>query len=797
MACEYLERNMKNMNATHYLICNPYSKLGNSRMGNNTKDNEKCFFEIFMVISNKIYERMARIANVSLDSAMNTVFITGYRGCGKTTFSKILQAIIDNRVQLPSFELSQQEEISLNSYDEKYIKEIPDLYLESMEKIHAFISDKMKEEDLEFPEKYVEFIHDTLKGISRYINFEVGINQVEKPVEEKLNRELKYFISDLLITKNIECFEKLYKIYKLLPKSFEIFKRPGKRNWENFFKLVEIEIRQGAEYDDIENEIDDILSDFNSNQLLCVFTLLNLIYADSLNEHVFLILDNIDVVFDISTLEDFTREFALFEENFSEIFPDICETDILTNSKGFYEDITYIFVMRETSATQVSDHFTDRLYDISDHFDISKDIKKRNIIEKKYQYIEKNKNLNKRLYDDIKNIRLLCKDTYVNGTIFSLFNNDYKRAVSCLTKTYKYNSKAIHEEIKIMNYGHSFDKHGARGIVYRLIFNHFKGKRYFHNLGLNRKDYWVNDFTPFRVILTYLNNIQPEHIDQFLTDDSDLVSLHQIYEDFINILSPTWNQSQHLLADALWSMYELRKSETWNHLITFDSVATVKKDILFSEFKQFYEEKKIRSDIQIRITCAGRTYVNFVCTHFEFFACRFSDIDKPLFSDKNLSLDSKGIYQFEKIISQVYNAVTKCCKKLNDFTKDIFINKLKYTKESLLKEKYVHHKEDRAPLFHEERIIHQHIGYIEAYRKYLIVSKHMDCIQINKRIVPLIENYLSLLKDNSLYGLSSKELYTDLMYCVKYIRDTCKFNNCSDDISRDGAIIIKRRQGIT
>ena len=94
MACEYLERNMKNMNATHYLICNPYSKLGNSRMGNNTKDNEKCFFEIFMVISNKIYERMARIANVSLDSAMNTVFITGYRGCGKTTFSKILQAII-------------------------------------------------------------------------------------------------------------------------------------------------------------------------------------------------------------------------------------------------------------------------------------------------------------------------------------------------------------------------------------------------------------------------------------------------------------------------------------------------------------------------------------------------------------------------------------------------------------------------------------------------------------------------------------------------------------------------------
>lgn len=791
MNCDIMEKKIKSMNAAHYLICNPYSKLGKSQMGNNTHDNEKCFFNSFMVTTNKTYERLARVANVVLDSAMNAIFITGYRGCGKTTFSKILQAIIESRIVMKKFNDCEDEERRLNQYDDKFLEELSKRYLESKETIFTILSDKVDCDFYQNVDESIGFVYSTLKGLCQYINFEIGINQTVRPVEEKLNLEVRSLIKELLKCGRREVFEKLIKIYKCTDK-FEIFKN-GSQYWEDFYFLIETEIRDGKSYEDIKRLLEDILKNFNSTQLLCIYTLLNLICADETGQKVFMILDNIDVVFDISTLEDFTKEFALFEENFSEMFPDILEKGILENIMGFYDDIVYIFVMRETSATQISDHFTDRLYEISDHFDISKDVKKRNIIEKKYVFLEEHKTLNKRLYQDVTDIRKLCQDTYINNTIFALFNNDYKRAISCLSTIYKFNSKEIKYEIEMMGYGKKFDKHGARGIVYRLIFNHFKGKRYFHKLDLNRKDHWTSDFTPFRLILTYLNNVQPDHNDQFLTDDSDLVSLYELYENFIDILSPTWKRSQHMLGDALWSMYDLRKSETWNHLITFDSVATVKKDDLILEFKHFYDEEKWKSDINIRITCAGRTYVNFVCTHFEFFACRFIDVKEPLFLECNLEMDEKGNYKFESIINDVYKAVAKCCQKLNHFTTDILITQHGYTLESLLQSKLVHTKEDRNPLLHEERIIHQHIGYIEAYRKHLIITKKMDCIIVNKKIIPLIENYMSLLKDNALYGDSSKELYNDLKLCIKYIREDCSYNNSADSISRDGATVIRRR----
>ena len=164
-----------------------------------------------------------------------------------------------------------------------------------------------------------------------------------------------------------------------------------------------------------------------------------------------------------------------------------------------------------------------------------------------------------------------------------------------------------------------------------------------------------------------------------------------------------------------------------------------------------------------------------------------------MFLECNSEIDEKGNYRFESIISEVYKAVAKCCQKLNHFTTEVLINQHGYTLDSLLQSKFVHTKEDRKPLLHEERIIHQHIGYIDAYRMHLIVTKRLDCITINKKIIPLIENYMSLLKNNNLYGDVSKELYKDFELCIKYIRDKCNYDNAVDSISRDGATVIRKR----
>ena len=136
-------KRVKGMNVAHYLICNPYSKLGKSRMGNDHEENEELFFNAFMVVTNKIFERLARIANIVLDSSMNTVFITGYRGCGKTTFSKIMQAVMDSRIVLPQFDECLREEQELNYYDDRLLEELPAKYDISKSKIYNTISDKV------------------------------------------------------------------------------------------------------------------------------------------------------------------------------------------------------------------------------------------------------------------------------------------------------------------------------------------------------------------------------------------------------------------------------------------------------------------------------------------------------------------------------------------------------------------------------------------------------------------------------------------------------------------------------
>lgn len=252
-----MERKIKSMNAAHYLICNPYSKLGNSQMGYNTSENEKCFFGSFMVTTNKTYERLARVANVVLDAAMNAIFITGYRGCGKTTFSKTLQAVIESRIVMKKFKDCEDEERRLNQYDEKFLDELPGRYEESKETIFKILSDKVDCDAYQNLDECIGFVYSTLKGLCQYVNFEIGINQTVRPVEEKLNLEVKNLIKELLKNGNKEVFEDLIKIYKCSDK-FEIFKN-GSQDWEDFYSLIETEIRGGKSYSDIKRRLEDIL----------------------------------------------------------------------------------------------------------------------------------------------------------------------------------------------------------------------------------------------------------------------------------------------------------------------------------------------------------------------------------------------------------------------------------------------------------------------------------------------------------------------------------------------------------
>ena len=87
--------------ASDYYISNPYSSSCNKAFKRIFKSSD--FLKYFYLLSNKTYERLATIANVSEDSTKNTIFVTGFRGCGKTCFMNLLNSMINSEYNLPEF----------------------------------------------------------------------------------------------------------------------------------------------------------------------------------------------------------------------------------------------------------------------------------------------------------------------------------------------------------------------------------------------------------------------------------------------------------------------------------------------------------------------------------------------------------------------------------------------------------------------------------------------------------------------------------------------------------------------
>lgn len=97
------------ISSADYLISNPYSSSCNRVFKSLFKSED--FLNMFYFMSNKTYERLATIASLSNDATKNTVFITGFRGCGKTCFMNLLDNIISDKYCIPNYNECKNEDI--------------------------------------------------------------------------------------------------------------------------------------------------------------------------------------------------------------------------------------------------------------------------------------------------------------------------------------------------------------------------------------------------------------------------------------------------------------------------------------------------------------------------------------------------------------------------------------------------------------------------------------------------------------------------------------------------------------
>lgn len=695
----------KENNIAHYLMSTPFSYLNNLNYGN--KLTPELFEKEFLVYKNldAIEEEIIQYLK---DISNNTVLITGYQGCGKTTFVNYLVKHIQ--------ESYQQNGIICNIDKIDFEKENEDENVNPFKKV------------------LVRRIAESLCACTA-------------------NRE------DKVLDFFINTYNSNRDVFTIIENQTEIQRLFDFINQEKDIDFNKDCIRKDKLYDEIRNlKVPQILTIW-SYYIICKR------YVEQKTDFVeILLLDNIDDIYKNKYTEKFIRGLKKYHELGSQFI-----SNLTINGKTFsfnlYMNFNFIFCLRDTSAAKFSYHFTTRAVHFF-HKDISEKVEKIEIINKKIDYLNKMEKCNLKNNADI--IKHICNDNYTIKRIFPLYNNDYRTAINSLCYVLTKNEEYAREYCLMTEYKNSAMHFGAHGIVLRLILDSFESQGYFKAIGSynidvkgttgeESKQHDLVDYSIPRIILTYLYNFQERHKDNFLNNLPDsTMNLKKLYDSFYKIINPK------NISEKIEAMYALHLKQDWNHLINVNATYDVKSSNINSIFEEYKSGSLFKEQHgSVSITCAGRVFVQRITTHYEYFACRYFGNSIPLFLDENFeTVDGK--YKFDKGIEDVFGKVKNCIEKAYQFDLKIVHEYYNGDIEKFKESEYIYQKRQT----HAERIINHNISYIDAYRHYVI--QRIKEIEIKENLSDIEQNIYENKQDICETILKHIKNYVDLM--EKYLK---------------------------
>ena len=801
--------NSNNITVRKFFTMNPFSSLTNKQY--KKFSNEINFFDDMNVISTKTIERLATLAKVSIDDSFNTLIVTGYSGSGKTNFLRFCEAIITGKTIIKDYEEIRKEieelyELQDNSLGKASGENLPDFFSEnnvehdinelvklrfsfknSLSKIKTILYTDYFEKNTNEIEKVIsKDLNHILKGESIYFDFDAGKRDDIEPLEIKLTRHIEGHLKQI----NYEKVKKLGEFYRVNEAEFSnAFENRSQYLFSDALKFI-CE-NKNDNFDEYKVLLSQKLQDLEIDQLLCIEVLLKILeLLDSDFEgYIYYFLDNIDMVSGQTNdvLRKTIAKFWDFTSEMQSLMDELREKNSPQNRKWIElgDQFKYIFAMRETTAMHISDHLRGRIDAYSKHFDISHDINKSFIFKKRYnilkQHIDKREIYNVSFIKIVNCIEYITEDKYYKWNLFSLFNNDYRKTINCLCQICSKEESPMYQSTSFLKSHQAYYKFGGRGIIIRTICDSFKNWGYFSNLKITTREKRYKDseynITLMRKILTVLFNMQNkistnEEIP-FFVDREQSVSIKQLY-DKVELFCK--NKDNFL--KCIEKMFSCRTWNYWNHLITFDNILEYSE----VELLKALNDTSGNYNIYIRCTNAGEKYLNTICVHYEFFSCRFASSDMSLFDSKSYSFKN-GKYLFQNQVQQVLQKVKDCCNELK-LVNSKLLEYLELEDYADIIDEQIYVKDKK---FHEERIIHNHISYLDAFRLYLINGplKEKVC-DINKIIIGYIKEYLELLKyeENLFYSENSERLYKELTGCIKAIT-TNDYIDTEIVISRD------------
>jgi GTPase SAR1 family protein len=680
----------------------------------------KIFLNYLYYESENVSELRGNIFNhLYIDNGKNTAFILGYQGCGKTTFINVLTNFYfeEAKIDRKNVLVVDCDNFGVSSEEEP----INIIYAKSVL-------------------KYIKENNKSLQNLVSFFTKNAGI----------------------LIT-NCSAYQELYNFYTY---SISFLKN---KHITNIHNITELNIE---------------LNKYKTKILIYLLAFLSFSIeydGDINNDPIFLVVDNLDCIDNLSELHKFIKGLDDFTVEMSKIFHDLQFYEKTYDKKfNFVDKIKIIIGMRETTRAQLPNtHFSDTFKKLYKPYDITVLYKKNRIVKKRsnsllriHEKLESNSKGSGLKIEKKRSLELINKamnDNYTNSVFSSLFNNNYRKFIPIIIKIVEAHIETIEEYVKIIK-DYSY---GARGIIWKYLLDELHSTdatisdvSCFKKIGVidfnNRKN---DEVSIPRMILSYLSQRTSTRCD----DVNNCITVRSIIDVFDGIFS------KEELLSSLKNMYDLKDSK-WSHLISFSQLENDRsKDLNNFDYLDLDNSK-------LHYSCAGKIFLEYVTSHFEFFSTRLIDGNKnePLFSKNNLSMTNSS-YTFIKIINDVFSEVKRCCESLKKHNKKVCEKKGiidPYDKVNGVNNVNLYLNSDYVTLFkrkeqpyglpesfkefHEERILSFHISYIDSFRLYILNKNNTisndEKIEINRLLSGAIKEYVDLfhhilIRDNTRLNL--------------------------------------------
>lgn len=700
-----LRERIKNGSAIYYYRATPFTEHGEFNYNGALK--ESFFFDNLFSKEGKCNTYIARIQKALNNNEYKSILLTGNQGCGKTTFVHYLEK------QCPEyqFEFFDFDKDTSNPTLEEYI-----------EKLSIYLLNLLKSDNNVNIIFYDLFIKNQ-ELITRKINASNNINIFFD------------YLRDVFILK---CQNNISR--------------------------------------------DDFIRNINSlyfNQILSLITLWHIceikmrnVKAEDIRLKIFC-LDNLDVLVNKEIIERFFKEYFRFVRNVDSILQQINDEFIRENQLSYNNLFVFIFSCRQHTWARVRQYYrhSNTFVKISTlELNVTDAFEKKGILARREKYINDNIDYYGNFKDNVSRVRSLLADMDTSEershNIYDLFDDDYRQCNITFEELITENPSLLDEYFcvknkKLFNVS-GVQLCGARGIVYRALFEKFKDDGIFSKIGVLEVDAKRPLVSNARMILNYLN---------FYTYSSEKngkksIGFSKLVDGFEGIID------REDINNAIRAMFLLGDDSSWNELVAFNEIHN--------------ENLQDCDGLEIFITKAGHEYLDFIATHFEFFNTRVikpRTIDFALFSAESLKKckNENYVYNFEETINCVFDIVAVCCRKISQYYSE-FMNERFQDLQEYLQSPFTY---SEARVLHSERIIHTHIRYIDNYRLYVLNDIENTEVrkEINEKLICFIEKYIKVGEKypNILTTKSTQILFPAFRKKIKLIRDS-KFENHTEKV---------------